>query len=100
MHFNKELKERSVETNIEIENIVRDIISDVRINCDSALKKYNEKFDKYTGEFVIQPEYKEDIKFMKILERAKAQIIEFHVNQLNKGFELKKDNGVIMGQFA
>lgn len=100
MRFNKELKERSVETNIEIENIVRDIIADVRLNGDTALRKYNEKFDKYTGDFVIKPEVIEEENFMRILERAKKQITEFHINQLNQGFELKKENGVIMGQFA
>lgn len=100
MRFNRELKERSIEINLQIENTVRNIIQDVRLNGDSALKKYNEKFDKYTGDFLMKPEVVEDPRFMEILNRAKQQITEFHINQINKGFELKKENGVIMGQFT
>ncbi len=99
MRFNRELKERTLETNLKVENIVRDIIQDVRLNGDDAILKYNKKFDNYEGPFVIQNNVEEEVDFMRILERAKFQITEFHKNQIGEGFELRKSDGVIMGQF-
>ena len=39
-------------------------------------------------------------EFMKILERTKDQITEYHKNQIEKSWTMHKDNGVIMGQLV
>ena len=95
MRLNREIKNISMETDIAIENTVREIIEDVRKNGDSAVQKYSQKFDKpfEMGEEV-------DSDFIRILERAKLQIEEFHRKQIGGEFEIKKQNGVIMGQIT
>ena len=37
---------------------------------------------------------------MKIRERTKDQITEYHKNQIEKSWTMYKDNGVIMGQLV
>ena len=39
-------------------------------------------------------------EFMKILERTKDQITEYHKNQIEKSWTMYKDNGVVMGQLV
>ena len=41
-----------------------------------------------------------DQDYIRILERTKQQITEFHKNQIDKSWSLYKDNGVIMGQMV
>ena len=85
--------------------IVTDIIKNVQDNGDKALLEYEEKFDKVTLDTlkVSEAEIKEainsvDQKFLEVLKLAASNIREFHEKQLRKGFEIKKDNGVIIGQ--
>lgn len=88
-----------------VTHIVSEILKDVKENGDFALLKFNEKFDKVklnslsvTDEeiehafSIVEPE------FIKILEKAKENITFYHQNQKREGFELTKENGVIMGQ--
>lgn len=94
-----------VSPKVDVTAIVSDIISDVKANGDSALYNYCEKFDKVclsslevSNEEIIEARQKVEPKFIRILERAKENINFFHQNQKRDGFELKKDNGIIMGQ--
>ena len=93
------------ETNINVEDIVKDILADVSKNGDKALIYYAEKFDKCKLEnlLVTEEEFEEafslvDDEFVEILKKASENIREFHTKQLRKGFEIKKQNGVIIGQ--
>ena len=93
------------ETNINVEDIVKDILDDVSKNGDKALIYYAEKFDKCKLEnlLVTEEEFEEafslvDDEFVEILKKASENIREFHTKQLRKGFEIKKQNGVIIGQ--
>ncbi len=93
------------ETNFNVEDIVKDILADVSKNGDKALIYYAEKFDKCKLEnlLVTEEEFKEafslvDDEFVEILKKASENIREFHTKQLRKGFEIKKQNGVIIGQ--
>lgn len=88
-----------------VEQIVSDIIADVKSRGDQALFDYTERFDgvKLTSLEVTKAEIDEarsivSKDFLRILEKASANITEFHSKQLRKGFEIKKDNGVVMGQ--
>lgn len=101
---NKDIFSR-VEPKTDVESIVSEIIANVRENGDKALFEYTKKFDKaeLSSLSVTQEEIDEALKsvepeFIEILKEAKENIELFHKKQLREGFEIKKENGVIMGQ--
>lgn len=88
-----------------VEDIVADIIKDVRENGDAALYKYCEKFDKavlssleVTKEEIEEAMAQVEPEFIEIIKEAAANITDYHKNQLQKGFEIKKENGIVLGQ--
>ena len=106
----KKLGSRNEETKKEVTEDVMKIINNVKENGDKALIEYAKKFDNYTitkkEDFIVtQEEIDEGARevgdnFIRILERTKKQITEFHKNQLDKSWSLYKENGVIMGQLV
>ena len=101
---NSEIFARS-ETITKVEGIVSDIIADVRVRGDAALYEYTERFDGARLEVLrvseqeIDEAYEEEGKeFTDILERAAANIREFHSRQIRQGFSFEKGDGVILGQ--
>ncbi len=89
----------------EVEKDVRKIIDEVRENKDRALYDYTERFDKVKLESLIVTEteietaYRNtDSAFISVLEEASRNITEFHNMQKRSGFEVKKQNGVVLGQ--
>ncbi|GHT45057.1 histidinol dehydrogenase [Endomicrobiia bacterium] len=95
------VKKRWQDVNVEVEQTVKAILDDVQKNGDSAVKVYAKKFDGFAGySFEVENTVKENADFMRILERSKVQIIEFHKNQIEKSWSINKDNGVIMGQIV
>ncbi len=88
-----------------VEDIVADIIRDVRENGDAALYKYCERFDKaklssleVTAEEIDEAMAAVEPEFIEIIKEAADNITLYHKNQLQKGFEIKKENGIILGQ--
>ena len=88
-----------------VEECVRDIISDVRKNGDAALFKYAERFDKakickleVSKEEIDEAMEMVEPEYIEILKEAAANITLYHEKQLNRGFEIRKENGVILGQ--
>ncbi len=88
-----------------VEEIVADIIKDVRENGDEALKKYALKFDKAELDslLVSKEEIDEavslvDEEFLRILKRAAENIRAFHQNQVRTSFIMNENNGVVTGQ--
>ena len=88
-----------------VEDIVTGIIAEVIKNGDAALKAYAEKFDRVTLQAleVTQEEIdaayeKADREFVSILEEAAANIREFHSRQVRDGFEIRREDGVVIGQ--
>ncbi|MCA6070372.1 MAG: histidinol dehydrogenase [Endomicrobium sp.] len=95
------IKKRRQGINVKVEQTVKAILDGVRENGDKAVKAYAEKFEGFVGySFEIENTVKENADFVRILERAKMQIIEFHKNQIEKSWSMSKDNGVIMGQIV
>jgi len=101
----EEIIDRKEEMKTNIEDIVSDIIYNVRKNGDSALKEYSEKFDKVClSELLVSKEEIEeayayvDKEFIQILELAKKNIYTYHEKQKREGFEIKKEDGIILGQ--
>ncbi|MBO5223022.1 MAG: histidinol dehydrogenase [Clostridia bacterium] len=93
------------EEKIDVSAIVSDILNNVKDNGDKALFEYCEKFDKVklSSLKVTEQEIEEAVKtvepeFLEILKKAAENIREFHLMQKREGFEIKKGNGVIIGQ--
>ena len=104
------LDSRKQEINKDVINSVEEILNNIKLYGDDALIKYAEKFDGFKINnmqdiIVTEEEIEEGAKnvgekFIKILERTKKQIIEFHKNQIPKSWNIFKDDGVIMGQMV
>ena len=93
------------EPSFNVEDIVAEIIANVRKNGDAALYEYCEKFDKakLTALQVTKEEIEEAVssvepKFLEILARAAENIRAFHSRQVRNSFVLTEENGVVLGQ--
>ncbi|MBR2325597.1 MAG: histidinol dehydrogenase [Clostridia bacterium] len=93
------------EERVDVSATVSEIIAKVRAEGDAALRYYTEKFDKakLTSLRVSEEEIEEAMaaiepEFIRILESAAENIRIFHARQKREGFELKRENGVIVGQ--
>lgn len=94
-----------VENTANVEQIVADIIADVRSNGDKALFAYCEKLDnaKLDNLLVTQEEIDEAVKsveprFLDILRRAAENIRDFHRRQVRNSFIINDKNGIVIGQ--
>ena len=94
-----------VENTVNVEQVVADIIANVRKNGDKALFEYCEKFDKakLSSLLVTQEEIDEAVasvepRFLDILRRAAENIREFHRRQVRNSFILNDQNGIVIGQ--
>ncbi|WP_455683344.1 histidinol dehydrogenase [Thomasclavelia sp.] len=104
------LDSRKESVNKEVNDAVLKIIDNINVRGNEALFEYCLKFDGYKinreTDLIVSEEEKEealkliDEDYMRILERTKKQIIEFHKNQVDKSWSLFKENGVIMGQMV
>ena len=109
MRLNRELsdiKNRKADADAAARDAVQEILTGVRAGGDKALRAYAKQFDGYTGDSlaVTQAEmdqalYNTDENFMRILNRAYAQIEAFHKNQIAKSWSSFQDDGVVYGQF-
>ena len=93
------------ESAVNVEDIVADIIKNVRENGDKALFEYCRKFDKaeLASLLVTEDEIKEAVslvepKFLEILKKAAANIRKFHEKQKRNSFIINDENGIVIGQ--
>lgn len=84
--------------------VVQDILDNVKERGDAALIDYTAKFDgaeiaaiRVSEEEITAGMAKVDPAFLQVLQRAKANISEFHEKQVTQGFMLTR-NGAVMGQ--
>lgn len=101
----KEVKDRANETDKKITAAVSEIIENVRLNGDKAVKEYTIKFDgKAPEKLEIEREALEDAvgecdaDFIEALYRAADNIEDFHKRQLQQSWINTKEDGVILGQ--
>ncbi len=94
-----------VQPKVDVSAIVKEIIDRVKIDGDKALYAYAEKFDKVklNSLKVTEQEIKSAVEsveseFLQILKTAAQNIREYHSKQKREGFEIKRENGVILGQ--
>lgn len=100
----EEIFSRVVPT-VNVEDIVADIIKNVRERGDAALYEYCEKFDgaKLSSLEVTEEEIAEafdlvEPEFIRILEDAAENIRAFHEKQVRNSFIINDKKGVVMGQ--
>lgn len=89
----------------DVGEIVSDIIENVKSRGDEALFEYCRRFDGASlsslevSEEEIEEAYNSvSPRFIEILKKAEKNIRKFHTAQVRQGFEIKEENGVIMGQ--
>ena len=90
---------------VNVEDIVAEIIANVRRSGDKALLEYNLKFDKaeLTALQVTQQELDEafaavDARFLTILKQAAENIRAFHSRQVRNSFVIAEKPGIVLGQ--
>ncbi len=101
---NEEIFARVTPT-VNVEEIVADILANVRSRGDAALYEYCEKFDHATlsSLSVSEEEIEEafvsvDPKFLEILRAAAENIRAFHERQVRNSFILNDRDGIVIGQ--
>ncbi len=101
---NSEIFERE-NISADVEDVVAEIINNVKKNGDRALSEYTLKFDKadITGFEVSSEEIDEAFKsvepeFIEILKEAAENIRTFHEKQKHTSFIINEKDGVVTGQ--
>lgn len=89
----------------DVSDIVAGIIENVRKNGDAALFEYNRKFDHADLEdlLVSEKEIGEALDcvgedFLRVLNRAAANIRKFHEKQKRNSFIINDEPGIVIGQ--
>ena len=110
MRLNRSLsaiKNRKAAVDENLAVAVRAILDDVKTNGESAVRKYAKELDGFSGGDlrVTVDEIKTAVRntgddIMSILQRACAQITEYHANQIEKSWGIYKADGVVMGQIV
>ena len=101
----EEILDRTEEETVDVTDIVTGIIDTVRQKGDQALLEYAKKFDQadLNNLVVTQEEIDEalaqiDTYFIETLKQARDNIQLYHEKQLRTGYELQKEDGIVLGQ--
>ena len=101
---NEEIFARTIPTD-SVEDVVAEIIANVRAKGDAALIEYEKKFDRadLTSLLVSKEEIDEAIalvepRFLDVLNKAAANIRKFHEKQKRNSFLINDEPGILMGQ--
>lgn len=99
------LEDRDGESEKEIVKSVEEILSVVKKQGDKALYAYSEKFDGVKLDCLIMSEEEMDKAILNVeedfilnMKEAAENIAYYHKRQIQTGYELKKENGVVLGQ--
>ena len=98
-----ELLIRTVERS-GVTEAVRDILADVEVRGDEALFEYSRRFDGAELESLEVPREEIDAAydaldpaFLAVLEKAAANIREFHSREKREGFRIERPDGTYLG---
>ena len=101
---NEEVFARAV-PEVNVEQVVAEILANVKTNGDKALYEYCEKFDhanltalQVTEEEIDEAVAQVDKEFLKILEKAAVNIRKFHSRQVRNSFMINDQDGIVIGQ--
>ncbi len=92
-------------SNIDVSGVVSEIINNVKTNGDRALREYSLRFDRVELAD-LEIEYSEmksaydrtDAEFRAVLDEAAKNIREYHSAQISVGYEINRENGVMLGR--
>ena len=94
-----------VSPTVNVEEIVADILADVRARGDRAVLEYNLKFDKAKLDALqVSPAEIDEAfaavepKFLEILREAAENIRNFHSRQVRNSFVIADKPGIVLGQ--
>ena len=100
--FTREVEER---TDIIVEQQVQEIIREVRLHGDEALKEYTKRFDKVvvnnflvTEKEISEATLRVEPYLLRVMEEAGENIRAFHEKQKRENFEIKEKEGTVLGQ--
>lgn len=103
--FLKKLLDRNQFEFEEINKTVEDILKEVKINKDRALKEYTYKFDGVNIDEFLVSEQEIEEAFRNIntdlknaLEKAKSNIVKYHKKQIIDSYFINKDEDIMLGQ--
>lgn len=103
----KEMKCRAGETDRKVLDVVEEILKDVREHGDEAIRKYERKFCGLSAEpfEISQKEMRNayddaDDAFKQALCNASKNIKEYHEKQVQRGYEIQRPNGALLGQIV
>lgn len=89
----------------EVEKSVSEIIENVRLNGDKALFEYCKRFDNaeldsltVSNEEIEEAVNSVEPEFIRILEKAAANIRKFHERQVRNSFIINDEDGIVIGQ--
>lgn len=101
----RQLRERSGEKDQRVEAAVAEIVENVRTGGDRAVREYTVKFDGKAPEKteISKEEMQElaaqcDPEILDALQKAAANIRDFHARQKQQSWLETRSNGVMMGQ--
>ena len=101
---NDEIFARAV-PEVNVEQVVAEILANVKANGDNALYEYCAKFDhanltalQVTEEEINEAVAQVDKEFLKILEKAAVNIRKFHSRQVRNSFMINDQDGIVIGQ--
>lgn len=86
--FLKSIREKTLAPGANVDDVVKNILDDVKQNGDKAVSKYGKKFDgtdeikKYENKHFQEAFTSLDDKFKEVLLKAVSRITEFHTLQL------------------
>lgn len=103
----KKLKSRNQQELDGVNEIVKDILVNIRLNKDKALREYTKKFDGVELENFLVPEEEietalknTDEKLKEDLLKAKENIEKYHNKQLKTSYSLYVEEDIILGQIV
>ncbi|MBQ3934688.1 MAG: histidinol dehydrogenase [Clostridia bacterium] len=89
----------------DVTSVVSEIIASVAANGDRALYEYTERFDRavlksltVSREEIAEAAASADPEFLRILEKAAANIRKFHEKQKRNSFIISEERGIVTGQ--
>ncbi len=104
-----QLLDRSVETDVEVENTVREIIKTIKVSGDSGLIEYTLRFDRVsvtsahelemTSETITAQLDLVDNELYAALEAAANRIEAFHRKEIPKSWQYTEADGSTLGQW-
>jgi len=105
--FFEEMKSRAGEISLAVNSSVMQMINEVREKGDEAVRRYGIQFDGAAPQrFAVDREEirkawnNADESLKKALIHAKENIAAYHEKQVQQGYEIAKENGIVLGQIV